>query len=51
MIKLVCEKCTHTWFTANTSINQRCCDCGEKLIEVDCIRAKEIEKSTESIKL
>jgi len=43
MIKLVCEKCDQIWYTANTNINQKCCECGEILMEVDFIGSKEIE--------
>ena len=43
MIKLVCEKCAHIWYTSNTSLNQECNECGSRLIEVDFIAAKEIE--------
>ena len=43
MIKLVCEKCDHVWYTSNTSDNQHCDECGERLIEVDFINVKGIE--------
>ncbi|MGV8984572.1 hypothetical protein [Clostridium sp.] len=45
MIKLVCEKCAHIWYTSDTSINQKCDECGERLIETDFINVKEIEKT------
>ena len=34
MIKLICENCEHVWYTSNTKNNQKCCACGERLIEV-----------------
>jgi hypothetical protein len=44
MIRLVCEKCDHIWYTSNTSINQKCDECGEILVELG-IDAKGIENS------
>jgi hypothetical protein len=44
MIRLVCEKCAHIWYTSNTSINQECDACGAILIELG-IDAKDIEKT------
>ena len=46
MIKLVCEKCDHVWYTSNTSDNQECDECGERLIEVDFISIKGIENKS-----
>ncbi|MGH4119474.1 hypothetical protein [Clostridium sp.] len=45
MIRLVCKKCDHIWYTANTSINQKCDECGGILIEIG-IEAKEIENTS-----
>lgn len=45
MIRLVCKKCAHIWYTSNTSINQECDECGEILIEI-AIDAKEIETTS-----
>lgn len=45
MIRLVCEKCAHIWYTSNTNINQECDECGEILIELG-IDAKEIENTS-----
>lgn len=28
MIKFICEKCGKIWYTANTSLDQKCDDCG-----------------------
>lgn len=28
MIKLVCKECGKVWYTANTSANQKCDECG-----------------------
>lgn len=44
MIRLVCEKCAHIWYTSNTSINQECDACGAILIELG-IDVKDIEKT------
>lgn len=44
MIKLVCKECCNVWYTSNTSINQKCDECGEILIELG-IAAKDIENS------
>lgn len=33
MIKLICKSCGETWYTANTSPNQKCSDCGGVLVE------------------
>ncbi|MBK5240645.1 hypothetical protein [Clostridium sp.] len=48
MIRLVCEKCDHIWYTSNTSINQKCDECGEILIELG-IEAKDIENTPEVV--
>lgn len=47
MIKLVCENCAHVWFTSNTSNDQECDDCGERLIEVDFINVVKIKNVPE----
>ncbi|TDT50918.1 hypothetical protein [Fonticella tunisiensis] len=33
MIRLVCLSCGKEWYTANTSKDQRCDDCGGELLE------------------
>jgi hypothetical protein len=48
MIRLVCEKCAHIWYTSNTRINQECDACGAILIELG-IEAKDIEKTPEVV--
>jgi hypothetical protein len=48
MIRLVCEKCAHIWYTSNTSINQECDACGAILIELG-IDAKDIENTPEVV--
>jgi hypothetical protein len=45
VIKLICQKCNHVWYTANTRPNQKCGDCGGYLRETELIRAKDIEKN------
>lgn len=45
MIKLICQKCNHIWYTANTRPNQKCGECGGYLRETELICAKEIEKT------
>lgn len=44
MIKLVCEKCDHVWYTSNTKDNQKCCACGERLIGVEDASTSETGK-------
>jgi hypothetical protein len=48
MIKLICQKCCHIWYTANTSSNQKCNDCGGCLLETELISAKSIENNSDS---
>lgn len=48
MIRLICEKCSTVWYTANTRPNQKCGDCGGNLIEEDLIIPKDIEMKKES---
>lgn len=47
MIKLICQKCSHVWYTANTRPDQKCSDCGGYLREIELINAKDIEKVSE----
>jgi hypothetical protein len=49
MIKLICEKCRHIWYTANTRPNQKCSDCGGYLCQTELIDAKYIEKYSDCI--
>jgi rRNA maturation endonuclease Nob1 len=49
MIKLICEKCSHIWYTSNTKPNQKCNDCGGALSEIELIASKEIERSKEYV--
>jgi predicted nucleic acid-binding Zn-ribbon protein len=46
VIRLICEKCGHVWYTSNTRSNQKCSDCDGHLFETDLINAKNIEKNT-----
>lgn len=48
VIKLICQKCNHVWYTANTRPNQKCGDCGGYLRETELIRAKDIDKNYEA---
>jgi transcription initiation factor IIE alpha subunit len=38
VIKLICKKCGKAWYTANTSSNQKCDDCGGTLEESEMIK-------------
>lgn len=35
MLKFICVKCGKVWYTANTSSNQKCDDCGALLEEAE----------------
>lgn len=47
VIRLVCSKCNHIWYTSNTRANQKCGDCGGILHETELIVSKEIETNKE----
>jgi predicted nucleic acid-binding Zn-ribbon protein len=44
MIKLICNRCGQTWYTANTRPNQKCIECGGDLNEYDIINSEAINK-------
>lgn len=45
MVKLVCVNCGKTWYTANTSSNQKCDDCGGILKESEKYEAEKLIKT------
>lgn len=49
MIKLICQKCNHIWYTANTTPNQKCGECGGFLKEIEMINSKEIENTSTDV--
>ncbi len=38
MIKFICKKCGKVWYTANTSSDQKCDDCGGSLEDTEVFK-------------
>lgn len=48
MVKYVCVKCGKIWYTANTSSDQKCDDCGGELKEFELYESDTIYKKCSS---
>lgn len=43
LVRLICEKCGETWYTANTRPNQKCSECNGNLIQCDSIFPENVD--------